>query len=119
MAAVNQAFHNHRGPTDGITSDLAEDPDRTVFLAEVYVCPAVAKEQAKAFATTWPDELIRYHVHALLHLKGYDDRTPTARRAMNRQEERIMRSVRKTQRLADLEKTGRRLPTIHSGSAKQ
>ncbi|MCS1414824.1 MAG: Endoribonuclease YbeY [Verrucomicrobia subdivision 3 bacterium] len=104
MAAVNQKFLNHQGPTDVITFDLAEDPDHKIFLAQLYICPGVARVQAKKFETTWPDELIRYHVHALLHLKGYDDQTPAARRTIKRHEERIMRWLRKSQNLNQLER---------------
>lgn len=105
MAAVNQQFLQHEGPTDVITFDLAEDPQRILFLAEIYICPAVACDQAQEFETTWQDELVRYHIHALLHLQGYDDLTPQALKLMKREEERIMTKLRSEHRLADLERT--------------
>ena len=94
MAEVNWKFLRHEGPTDVITFDLAEDPSRTLFLAEIYLCPAVAQEQAIEFGSTWEEELIRYHIHALLHLEGYDDTTPELRETMKHEEERILNHMR-------------------------
>lgn len=103
MAEVNYQFLKHEGPTDVITFDLAEDPDRSVFLAEIFICPAVAEDQAAEFETTWQDELLRYHVHALLHLQGYDDLTPEELKVMKHHEERIMAAARERFRLDDLQ----------------
>lgn len=105
MAEVNWEFLQHEGPTDVITFDLAEDPEGITFLAEIYICPGVAIDQAKEFETNWQDELIRYHVHALLHLKGYDDLTPPERRKMKQQEERIMKRIRTDFAIKDLERS--------------
>ncbi len=102
MAEVNYQFLKHEGPTDVITFDLAEDPSRIVFLAEIYICPAVAEDQAKEYDTTWQDELLRYHVHALLHLQGYDDLTPEELKVMKHHEERIMIAARDRFQLDDL-----------------
>ena len=94
MAEVNYEFLKHEGPTDVITFDLAEDPNRILFLAEIFICPGVAQEQAVEFNTTWQDELLRYHIHALLHLQGYDDLTPNELKLMKGHEERIMTKAR-------------------------
>ncbi len=104
MAELNRQFLNHEGPTDVLAFDLAEDPNRILMLAEIFICPAVAREQAAAFRTSWQEELIRYHVHALLHLKGCDDRTPQTRNAMKRREERIICAIRNRAPLDTLEK---------------
>ncbi len=119
MVALNRKFLNHEGAADVLAFDLAEDPKRILQMAEVYICPAVAREQAKAFHTSWSDELVRYHVHALLHLQGEDDKTPTSRRIMKRREERIMRSVRKRVSLDSLERKTRLPDGGYSGKAKQ
>lgn len=120
MAALNRKFLNHEGAADVLAFDLAEDPKRILQMAEVYICPAVAREQAKEFRTSWPDELVCYHVHALLHLQGEDDKTPASRRIMKRREEHIMRSVRNRFSLDALEKKAT-LPAggYSSGKAKQ
>ncbi len=102
MAEVNYEFLKHEGPTDVITFDLAEDPNRIVFLAEIYICPAVAEDQAAEFGTSWQDEILRYHVHALLHLQGYDDLTPEDLKVMKHHEDRIMQATREQFQLTQI-----------------
>ena len=51
--------------------------------------------QAARFRTTWPDELARYLIHGLLHLRGYTDTRPAARRRMKLAEDRLLRAMRR------------------------
>ena len=39
------------------------------------------------------EELVRYIVHGVLHLSGYDDATPRARLRMGRRQEELVRFV--------------------------
>ena len=91
MARINLQYLDHRGPTDVITFDLG---DEGAIRAEVYICPAIAIEQAREFGATLQDELLRYHLHALLHLAGLDDRTPEQRQAMRTREEELLNHIR-------------------------
>ncbi len=121
MARVNWQFLQHEGSTDVITFDYvaadvrrrnfsAIDPVRLLTSAatslhgEAFVCVADAVKQAREFKTTWQGEVIRYAVHALLHLRGYDDLEPAKRRVMKRQENRIMRELARQFDFAELEK---------------
>jgi len=47
--------------------------------------------QAKEFQSSWQAEVVRYVVHGVLHLLGYDDLKPALRRRMKREENRLMR----------------------------
>ena len=110
MARINQAFLNHAGPTDVITfdhSNLAGDDVRSLkhktkseaprfgsydsLTGELFICYDVARAQAREFKTTWPSELVRYVVHGVLHLQGFDDHRPADRRKMKREENRLLR----------------------------
>jgi probable rRNA maturation factor len=86
MARENEAHLNHAGPTDVITFDYAE-PGDDGLVGELLICPAVAADQARRYATRWETEVVRYVVHGILHLQGYDDRTPAARRRMKQAED--------------------------------
>jgi rRNA maturation RNase YbeY len=55
---------------------------------ELFVCLDEAVGQCRRFNTFWQSELVRYIVHGILHLLGYDDRQPAARRQMKREEDR-------------------------------
>lgn len=91
MARVNQMFLGHEGSTDVITFDHSESPasvkTRAVEIhAEIYICMDDAVRQAREFNATLQSELVRYVVHGVLHLLGYDDLKPAARRRMKLQE---------------------------------
>ncbi len=88
MAELNEKYVGHEGPTDVITFDYSEG--KTMH-GEIFICPDVALTHAKEFKTTPQMELVRYLVHGLLHLRGYDDRTPAKRAKMKRAEDKWVR----------------------------
>jgi probable rRNA maturation factor len=112
MAKLNETFLRHKGPTDVITFDYAGKEEQTSGLSqnsrtevgdgqdarpalhgEIFVCVEEAVIQARRFRTSWQSELVRYAVHGLLHLRGFDDRHPAARRKMKREENRLLRRL--------------------------
>ncbi len=95
MTTVNETFLQHEGPTDVITFNHSEIDDPTSLHGELYVCLEEAMAFAFRFRTSWQDEVVRYCIHGCLHLQGYDDLEPAWRRKMKRQENQIMRAVRK------------------------
>jgi probable rRNA maturation factor len=117
MALVNETFLQHEGPTDVITFDHSDNVPpasrrqfksdfpagcRKYLHGELFICPEVAVTQAKEFKTTWQSEVVRYVVHGVLHLLGYDDLKPHLRRAMKREENRLMRRLAKRFSFAQL-----------------
>jgi len=88
IAQLNKRFLDHEGPTDVITFDYSEGAK---VHGEIFICPDVALRQAKEFGTTPQMELVRYLVHGLLHLRGYDDRTSAKRAKMKRAEDKWVR----------------------------
>ncbi|MCU0772400.1 MAG: rRNA maturation RNase YbeY [Verrucomicrobia bacterium] len=98
MARANERHLRHSGPTDVITFDYAT-PGEGALHGELLVCPAVAIEQARAYGTSWESELVRYIIHGVLHLRGFDDRTAAARRVMKREEDRWLRALVRTHSL--------------------
>lgn len=96
MARLNAGFRGRGGPTDVLAFGLAGDggaPGPAVA-GEIYICPAVAAEAALRFGTGLAQECVLYAVHGMLHLAGFDDGEPTARRAMRRAERRVMGCLR-------------------------
>ena len=98
MTGLNERFLQHAGSTDDITFDYSEpgqlNLERGAELhGEILICVDEAIAQARRFRTTWQAELVRYLVHGILHLLGYDDRRPAARRKMKRAENRLLRSL--------------------------
>ena len=103
--SLNEARLRHAGPTDVISFDLIPSPPRSLLRARFLVCVDEAIVQAARFRTTWQEELARYIVHGVLHLRAYDDRRArAARRRMRREEDRLLDELR---RRFDLRKLGR------------
>ena len=92
MARVNQQHLGHEGPTDVITFDYST-PNTARLHGEILICLDVAGTQAAAYGTAWPLEVLRYLVHGLLHLSGFDDLEPRARRTMKRVEGRLVKRL--------------------------
>jgi probable rRNA maturation factor len=89
MARVNWQFLGHEGSTDVITFDHGSTSEH--LHGECFICVADAVAQARQFGTTWAEEVVRYVIHGILHLRGYDDLEPAARRVMKREENRWVR----------------------------
>jgi len=62
-------------------------------LGEIFICVDEAVLQARKFGTSWPSEVVRYIVHGVLHLCGFDDSSAGARRKMKREENRRLREM--------------------------
>ena len=93
MARVNEKFLGHIGPTDVITFDHSDGVEE--LRGEIFICPEVAVAQAREFRTSWQEEIVRYCVHGLLHLRGHDDVRAADRRKMKREEDRVVNELTK------------------------
>jgi probable rRNA maturation factor len=70
MAALNRRHIGHRGPTDVITFELAAVPGAP-RAGDVYVCPEVARENARRHGAGLREEVARLVVHGTLHVLGH------------------------------------------------
>lgn len=100
MAEMNWRFLSHEGSTDVITFDYrqgygeAGSASEALDLAgEIFISVADAVAQGKAFQRPWEEELIRYMVHGVLHLRGYDDLETAPRRKMKAVENRLVKKL--------------------------
>ena len=121
MTRLNETFLKHAGSTDVIAFDYSEagragsplpadgahGVTRPTIHGEIFVCVDEAMVQARKFGTTWQSELVRYLVHGTLHLTGHDDRRPTVRRKMKREENRLLGKLSRRFALAQLSHTAR------------
>jgi rRNA maturation RNase YbeY len=97
MTHLNETYLRHKGSTDVITFDYAEEVSRDAcppqLHGEIFVCLDEAVSQARRFHTTWQSELVRYVVHGVLHLLGYDDADRRARRRMKVAEDTLVHQL--------------------------
>ena len=90
MARLNSRFLQHEGSTDVITFDHGAGKSQPHLHGEIFISIPDAIKQAREFGTTWQSETVRYIIHGLLHLCGYDDLQPKKRREMKREESRLL-----------------------------
>jgi len=75
---------------------------------EIFICIDDALKHARQFRTTWQSELVRYLIHGVLHLVGYDDLTAGGRRVLKRKENRLLQMLSRQFRLSHLANAGRK-----------
>ena len=80
ISELHCRFMQIAGPTDVITFQHGE----------IFISVETAERQAACYGTSLQHELHLYLVHGLLHLHGFDDHEPAARREMQRLQERIV-----------------------------
>lgn len=80
MAALHHRFLHLPGPTDVITFQHGE----------IFVSAEVARSHARRFGNSLEAELRLYIAHGLLHLHGFDDKSPAAAAEMERAQEKLM-----------------------------
>jgi probable rRNA maturation factor len=93
IARLNEVYLRHQGSTDVLAFDYRDSARPGALFGEIFVCVDEASVQARRFRTTWQAELVRYIVHGLLHLCGYDDRRTRRREKMKRVENRLLKLV--------------------------
>lgn len=125
MEVLNTTYLKHSGSTDVITFDHSAGPELHQFdfmkmrspfpriHGEIFISVDTAVTQARGYKTSWQNEVIRYTIHGVLHLLGYDDTHGQARKVMKREENRLMRQAQKKYLLDDfgfLHRTRRKTP---------
>jgi probable rRNA maturation factor len=89
MHQKNVEFLQHDYPTDVISFPLEALSDGHLE-GEILVCPRVAIKNAEKYGLTPEEETLLYAVHGTLHLVGYDDKTPAAKRTMRKMEKKYL-----------------------------
>jgi probable rRNA maturation factor len=83
MARLHLEFMGLAGPTDVLTFEHGE----------IVVSAETAALHAARYAHPIERELLLYIIHGLLHLNGYDDRTPPAAARMRQTQGRVLRAI--------------------------
>ncbi|HEY4953145.1 MAG TPA: rRNA maturation RNase YbeY [Verrucomicrobiae bacterium] len=100
MTLVNETFLKHKGSTDVITFDYQKSESK--LHGELFICVDEAISQSKKFKTDWRSEVVRYIIHGVLHLTGFNDARAKAKQKMKREENRLLRELSKEFSLAQI-----------------
>ena len=83
---INRRFLGHDWATDVLSFPLDTD-----LLGELVISAPYARAEAKRRGIPEKEELLRYVIHGILHLQGYDDHAPADRKKMWARQEREVR----------------------------
>lgn len=94
MAALNRRHLGHRGPTDVISFGFAPSGIDGI-VGDIYVCPAIAAEQARDVGCGVREETARLVIHGTLHILGHDHPVDASRTdsPMWRRQEQLLRRL--------------------------
>jgi probable rRNA maturation factor len=95
MSELNRRYLGHHGATDVISFGLGRGGKRGAVIGDIYICPDVARANAKRQSIPSGEELLRLVVHGTLHVLGHNHPTGASRVAspMWRRQERILARV--------------------------
>jgi probable rRNA maturation factor len=90
LLSINQKFLKHDTLTDIITFDYCSDVAEGHVSGEIYISIDRVRENARNFKETTANEIHRVMAHGLLHLCGFQDKTPKDQQTMRKQEENAL-----------------------------
>jgi probable rRNA maturation factor len=95
MTELNRRYLRHHGPTDVISFGLGRHGKADAVVGDIYICPEVARTNARRQGVSAGEEVLRLVVHGTLHVLGHDHPESAARTKspMWRQQERILARV--------------------------
>lgn len=90
---LHEKFFDDPTPTDCMSFPLdfpgeKSSPGIPRVLGEIFVCPEVALEYGQKHGIDPYIETALYVIHGFLHLIGYDDTSPEAKKVMRREEKK-------------------------------
>lgn len=87
VLTLNREYLAHDYLTDVLSFSFADEGTQGVVDGEVYVDLDTAAERCAEFEASFTQEAVRYCIHGLLHLLGYDDATAEQKAAMHARED--------------------------------
>ena len=90
---INKQYLQHDTYTDIITFPMSEED---VIEGDIFVSIDRIKDNAKKLNVTFENELHRVLIHGVLHLIGYDDKTPELKKKMRKAEDDCLKNLTKS-----------------------
>ena len=95
ISQLNERYLGHSGPTDVISFGMGRDAPGLPAIGDIYICPAVARLNARANGISEKRELSRLVIHGALHVAGHEhpeDETRVESKMWKRQEQILARA---------------------------
>lgn len=73
MQSINHQYRKINKPTNVISFANRDNNDLFIpLIGEIYICIAIAKQEAKDYHHSLPTQICLLFIHGLLHLLGFD-----------------------------------------------
>lgn len=89
ITIINKKYLNHYYSTDIITFNYSGKNDR--LDGEIFISLEDAADNAGKYGVSFENEMLRLLVHGILHLIGYDDKTPDDKAVMKKIENDLVK----------------------------
>ena len=89
---MNVEYLNHDTLTDVITFPYS-DPKETEIEGDIFISIDRVRENAQKFSVSLNTELYRVIIHGVLHLIGYQDKTPEKKKIMTSKEDEYLGKI--------------------------
>jgi probable rRNA maturation factor len=89
ISRINRDYLHHSGPTDVISFGMGRETASMPAIGDIYICPEIARRNARNHGVKVEEELARLVVHGTLHVAGHEhpvDDTRTDSEMWKRQE---------------------------------
>lgn len=95
MSELHRRYLGHHGATDVISFGLGRQGRRGPVVGDIYICPEIARANARRQGVSSQEELLRLVIHGTLHTLGRDHPEGATRTEspMWRRQERILARV--------------------------
>jgi probable rRNA maturation factor len=95
MRALNRQFHATDAPTDVLSFPTRAESRliKRLHIGDIIISYETARVQARDAGWRIADEIDLLAVHGILHLLGYDDLTPRARKKMWARQKEILGAI--------------------------
>ncbi len=87
LLEINKTYLSHDYYTDVITFNYNED---NIVSGDIFISIDRVKENSSQFSDKFENELKRVMVHGVLHLLGYEDKSPKQEKAMRKREDEAL-----------------------------
>jgi probable rRNA maturation factor len=96
MTSLNTKYLRKRRPTDVIAFAFQNLSGGSATVGDIYICPDVARANARRQRVPLKEEILRLVVHGVLHTLGHDhpDSEERINSTMWRRQEEILASLR-------------------------
>lgn len=99
MRRLNRRWRRKSRPGDVLSFGSPPKERKTILatgrgmLGEIFICPAIARTEAKTSGIKFDQQLTRLLIHAILHLLGYTHASSRDTKKMQRREQEVLKKI--------------------------